>query len=162
MDDVEAKWDAIYPDNPFDYFFLDERFDRQYKSDEQFNAVFIGFAALAIFVACLGLFGLVSFTAEQSKKEIGIRKVLGASSNALVMLLAKDYAKLILVAIVLAFPLGYYWMSSWLNNFAYQTNIGAGIFIFGGSLMALIAFLTVSFKSFSAANNNPVNVLRDE
>ncbi len=162
MKAVEAKWDEVYPDNPFDYFFLDELFDRQYKSDEQFNAVFIGFAGLAIFVACLGLFGLVSFTAEQSKKEIGIRKVLGASSSTLVMLLAKDYAKLIIAAVIISFPLGYFLMQEWLKGFAYQTQIGVGIFLFGAVVIASVSFITVSFKSYSAANGNPVNALRDE
>lgn len=162
MKKIEASWDQVYPDNPFDYFFLDEYFNKQYKSDEQFNAVFIGFAGLAIFVACLGLFGLISFTAEQAKKEIGIRKVLGASASKLVLLLAKDYARLITVAMVLAFPLGYFLMREWLNGFAYQTNIGVEIFIFGGVLISIVAFVTVSFKSFSAANGNPVNALRDE
>ncbi|WP_420388367.1 ABC transporter permease [Roseivirga sp.] len=159
---VENTWDEIYPDNPFDFFFLDERFDQQYKSDEQFNAVFIGFAGLAIFVACLGLFGLVSFTAEQAKKEIGIRKVLGASVQKVVLLLAKDYAKLILIAIVIAFPLAYWWMTSWLKDFAYQTSIGVGIFILGALIIAIVAFITVSFKSFKAATGNPVSALRDE
>jgi len=159
---VEDAWDQIYPDNPFDFFFLDERFDRQYKADQQFNTVFIGFAGLAIFVACLGLFGLVSFTTEQSRKEIGIRKVLGASAQKLVLLLAKDYAKLILISIILAFPLGYYLMQEWLKSFAYQTSIGIEIFVFGGLMISVIAFITVSFKSFSAANGNPVNALRDE
>jgi len=162
MAKIEAAWDEIYPDNPFDYFFLDEFFDRQYKSDEQFNAVFVGFAGLAIFVACLGLFGLVSFTAEQAKKEIGIRKVLGASSNKLVLLLARDYVRLILAAMVLAFPLSYYLMSEWLNGFAYQTRIGVEIFIFGGMVISIVAFVTVSVKSFQAANSNPVNALRED
>ena len=162
MTDIEAAWDGIFPDNPFEYFFLDEFFDRQYKSDKQFNAVFIGFAGLAIFVACLGLFGLVSFTAEQSKKEISIRKVLGASAAKVVLLLAKDYARLILVALIIAFPLGYFLMEQWLNGFAYQTSIGVGMFFFGGLLISLIAFVTVSFKSFRVANSNPINALRDE
>ncbi|WP_088124914.1 ABC transporter permease [Roseivirga misakiensis] len=159
---VETAWDQIYPDNPFDFFFLDELFDRQYKADRQFNTVFVGFAVLAIFVACLGLFGLVSFTTEQAKKEIGIRKVLGASVVKLVFLLAKDYAKLISVAIVLAFPLSFYLMREWLNGFAYQTEIGLGLFILGGFLISMIAFTTVSYNSFKAAKGNPVNALRDE
>lgn len=159
---VEGAWDEVYPDNPFDFFFLDERFDQQYKADQQFNSAFIGFAGLAIFVACLGLFGLVSFTTEQAKKEIGIRKVLGASSQKLVLLIAKDYAKLIFTAMILAFPLGYFLMQEWLKSFAYQTKIGVGIFVFGGLMISVIAFMTVSFKSFSAANGNPVNALRDE
>lgn len=162
MEKIEASWDKIYPDNPFDYFFLDEFFDRQYKADEQFNAVFIGFAGLAIFVACLGLFGLVSFTAEQARKEIGIRKVLGASAKKLVLLLARDYVRLILAAIALSFPLSYYLMREWLSGFAYQTQIGIEIFVFGGMVISMVAFLTVSFKSFQAANGNPVNVLRED
>jgi len=162
MEKIEASWDEIYPDNPFDYFFLDEFFDRQYKADEQFNAVFIGFAGLAIFVACLGLFGLVSFTAEQAKKEIGIRKVLGASANKLVLLLARDYVLLILAAIILAFPLSYYLMREWLNGFAYQTQIGVDIFVFGGMVISMVAFVTVSVKSYHAANSNPIKALREE
>ncbi len=162
MSEIEGLWDQIYPDSPFEYFFMDEFFNRQYKSDEQFNSVFIGFAGLAIFVACLGLFGLVSFTAEQSKKEISIRKVLGASVGKVVLLLAKDYAMLILVSLIIAFPLGYYLMQEWLQGFAYQTSIGVGIFVIGGLLIAVIAFITVSFKSFNVANSNPVNSLREE
>ncbi|MCE7993551.1 MAG: ABC transporter permease [Roseivirga sp.] len=162
MAKVEAIWDEIYPDNPFDYFFLDEFFDRQYKADEQFNSVFIGFAGLAIFVACLGLFGLVSFTAEQARKEIGIRKVLGASAKKLVLLLARDYVRLILAAIILSFPLSYYLMREWLNGFAYQTQIGVEIFVFGGMVISMVAFVTVSVKSFQAANGNPVNALRED
>lgn len=162
MSEVQSVWDRIYPDNPFDYFFLDEFFDRQYKADEQFNAIFIGFAGLAIFVACLGLFGLISFTAEQSKKEIGIRKVLGASVSKVVLLLAKGYTRLILVAMIIAFPLGYFLMTRWLDGFAYRTSIDVGIFIFGGLLISGIALVTVSFKSFKVANSNPVSALRDE
>jgi putative ABC transport system permease protein len=162
MEVIESSWDKIYPDNPFDYFFLDEFFDQQYKADEQFNAVFIGFAGLAIFVTCLGLFGLVSFTAEQARKEIGIRKVLGASSGKLVALLASNYVKLILVAFALSFPLSYYLMQQWLNGFAYQTQIGVEIFVFGAMVISLVAFVTVSIKSLQAANGNPVNALRED
>ena len=160
--DVEAVWDEVFPDNPFDFFFMDEFFNRQYQSDMQFNAVFIGFAGFAIFVACLGLFGLVSFSAEQNRKQIGIRKVLGASVFKVVVLLAKDYTRLIIVALIIAFPLGYYLMKSWLQGFAYQTTISAEIFVFGAVLIFVIAILTVSFKSIGAATTNPVNALRDE
>ncbi|MEO1049335.1 MAG: ABC transporter permease [Bacteroidota bacterium] len=162
MSQIETTWDEVYPDNPFDYFFLDEFFDRQYKSDAQFNTVFIGFAGLAIFVACLGLFGLISFTAEQSRREIGIRKVLGASIAKVVILLIKDYAMLILVSIVVAFPLGYYLMSQWLQDFAYKTSIDVSIFVIGAAAITLIACFTVSFKSFFAANTNPADTLREE
>ncbi len=162
VSDIEEIWDEIYPDNPFDFFFLDEFFNRQYKSDQQFNVVFRGFAALAIIVACLGLFGLVSFTTEQGRKEIGIRKVLGASVMKIVLLFGRDYAVLITIAILIAFPLGYYLMNNWLQDFAYRTNIDPYIFVIGGLTVVVIAFLTVSFKSVSAARSNPVGALREE
>ena len=161
VSNIEGVWDEVFPDNPFDYFFMDEFFNRQYKSDQQFNAVFVGFAGFAIFVACLGLFGLVSFSAEQNKKEIGIRKVLGASVFKVVVLLARDYTRLILAAMIIAFPLGYLLMKSWLQDFAYQTNISVDIFVFGALLILVITLLTVSFKSFMAANGNPVKALRE-
>lgn len=160
--EVEEVWDAIYPDNPFDFFFLDEHFNKQYTSDLQFNAVFIGFALLAILVACLGLFGLVSFSVEQSRKEIGIRKVLGASVSKIVLIISREYMILIGFAIVTAFPLGYFLMKSWLQDFAYQTVIGPLIFIGGAVIALLVTFLTVSSKSISAAKANPVESLREE
>lgn len=159
---IESQWDKVYPDNPFDYFFLDENFALQYQADQRFNQIFIGFALLAILVACLGLFGLVSYTTEQSRKEIGIRKILGASINQVIFYLVRDYAKLILIAMVIAFPLAYYLISKWLESFALRTNIGAGIFFLGAGLIMLISVLTVSGKSYQAASANPVNVLRDE
>ncbi|MEP5612175.1 MAG: ABC transporter permease [Cyclobacteriaceae bacterium] len=159
---IESTWNEIYPDNPFDFFFLDEFFNRQYQSDIQFNAVFISFAFLAIFVACLGLFGLVSFTVEQAKKEIGIRKVLGATVSKIMLLLAKDYAKLILTAFLVAYPLSFWLMKKWLQSFAYQTSIGIGIFLLGGLFVLIVAFLTVSSKSYNVSKTNPVSALRDE
>ena len=159
---IEKVWDEIYPDNPFDFFFLDEFFDRQYKSDHLFNSIFIGFAGLAMFVACLGLFGLVSFTAEQAKKEIGIRKVLGASVGKILVLLIKDYLVLIIFALIIAFPLGYYVMYNWLQEFAYRTTIEAPIFIIAGFTIVSIAFITVSFKSITVAKTNPIDALRNE
>lgn len=159
---VEGQWNKIYPDNPFDYFFLDESFALQYEADTRFNKVFIGFAILAILVACLGLFGLVSYTTEQSQKEIGIRKVLGASVSQVIFFLASDYAKLILIAMVVAFPLGYYLIKRWLENFALHTTIGVEMFLLTAGLIALIAIITMSLKSYRAATTNPVNVLRSE
>ena len=159
---LETQWEKIYPDNPFDYFFLDETFARQYQSEERFSKIFSGFSLLAILVACLGLFGLVSFTAEQSKKEIGIRKVLGASVSQLVALLLKDYTRLILIAMFLGFPLAWYLMDQWLQEFAYRTEISIEIFIICGILILFISFLTISRKSYSAAVANPSDVLRNE
>ncbi len=159
---IEAQWDEIYPDNPFDFFFLDEFFNQQYKSDIQFNAVFISFAGLAIFVACLGLFGLVSFTVEQARKEIGIRKVLGASVSRIMLLLARDYAKLILGSMLIAFPLSFWLMTKWLEDFAYQTSIGVEIFVLGGFSVIVVALLTVSVKSLNVSKTNPAVTLREE
>ncbi len=159
---VERAWDEVFPDNPFDFFFLDEFFDRQYKSDKLFNAVFNAFAGLAIFVACLGLFGLVSFTAEQAKKEISIRKVLGASITRIIGLFARDYAILLFISILIAFPLGFVLMERWLDDFAYRTTISAPVFISGGLIIVLVATVTVSFKSMMAARSNPVDALREE
>ena len=160
--DLETTWNEIYPDNPFEYFFLDEFFGRQYKSDNQFTAVFNSFAGLAIFVAILGLFGLVSFTAEQARKEIGIRKVLGATAMKIITLFARDYTLLIGISMMIAFPLGYFLMERWLEDFAYRTNINTSIFLVGGFTILVVAFLTVSFKSLSAASSNPVDALREE
>ncbi|MCE7993552.1 MAG: FtsX-like permease family protein [Roseivirga sp.] len=162
MAGIEVLWEDVFPDNPLDYFFLDEFFDQQYKSDEQFNSVFIGFAGLAVFVACLGLFGLVSYTSEQNKKQIGIRKILGASVVRVVMLLAKSYGKLILISLVIALPVGYYLMKEWLSGFAYRTNIGFDTFALGVLIISLIAFATVIVKSLQAAMGNPINALREE
>lgn len=159
---IEKIWNEIYPDNPFEYFFLDEFFNRQYKSDKRFNTVFSGFAVMVIIVACLGLFGLVSFTVEQSRKEIGIRKVLGASVQKLMLLLTRDYAILIGISICISLPLGYYLMSRWLEEFAYQTAIGPLVYLAGTLAIIAITFLTVSFKSAAAAKSNPVQSLRDE
>ena len=160
--EIEADWNEIYPDNPFEYFFLDEFFDRQYQSDQRFYTVFSGFAVMVILIACLGLFGLVSFTVEQSRKEIGIRKVLGASVQKLMLLLTKDYAILVCIAISLSLPLGSYLMNQWLEGFAYRTGIGPMVYITGALAIIVITFLTVSVKSTAAANSNPIRSLRDE
>ncbi len=162
VSDIESVWDQVYPDNPFDFFFLDEFFDRQYKSDAQFNKVFSGFAILAIIVACMGLFGLVSFTIEQSRKEIGIRKVLGAPVARLITLFIKDYAWMIVVSMVIAFPVAHYLMTRWLQDFAYQISLSPLYFVISALFIILIAITTVGFKSFQAAHSNPVDSLREE
>lgn len=159
---LNNKWDEIYPDNPLDYFFLDEKFAQQYKAEEQFSLIFLAFAGLAIVVACLGLFGLISFTAEQSQKEIGIRKVLGASTHQVVLFLIKDYTKLILVSMFIAFPIAYYLMDQWLQGFAYRTSITYSIFLLTAIVIVLISLLTVSTRSYKAATTNPASVLRNE
>ena len=159
---IKDRYDQFFPNNPFEYFFLDTFFDEQYRAERQFGLVFGLFAGLAIFVASLGLFGLAAFMAGQRTKEIGIRKVLGASVSNIFLLLSKDFLKLILVAFVLSIPVAWYLMSQWLSDFAYRTTIGAGVFVLAGVLALLIALITVSYQAIKAAVANPVTSLRME
>ncbi len=159
---IKEKYQASFPDNPFDYFFLDTFFNTQYKSEQQFGKVFGFFSMLAIFVASLGLFGLASYTATQRTKEIGIRKVLGSSVPAIFVLLSKDFLALVLVSNVIAIPIVWYLMDAWLNGFAFRIDIGIGVFVVAAILTTLIALITVSYQSISAAVTNPVKSLRYE
>ena len=137
-------------------------FNRQYLADRQFNKVFIAFTALAIFIANLGLFGLASYTVVQRTKEIGIRKVLGASVMGILVLLSKEYIKLILIAFVIAIPVANYFFSEWLKNFAYRTEVNWWMFALPGILVLLIALLSVGGQTIKAARKNPVDSLRNE
>ena len=159
---IEEKWKATMPNRPFSYYFMDEFFDRQYRSEERFEKLFFNFAILAIFISCLGLLGLASYSTMQRTKEIGVRKVMGASIGSIVGLLSKDFLKLVIVAFVIASPLAYYGMYKWLENFAYKTDIKWWIFMAAAILSVAIAFLTVSFQSIKAALMNPVKSLRSE
>ncbi|WP_198174909.1 ABC transporter permease [Spirosoma arboris] len=159
---IKAKYDQIFPGNPFDYFFLDTFFNEQYKAEQQFGRVCSLFAGLAIFIACLGLFALATFIAKQRTKEIGIRKVLGASVPSLINLLSQDFLKLVIVAILLAAPLAWFAMNRWLEDFAYHIAVPWWSFVLAGFLAMGIAFLTVSFQSIKAALMNPVKSLRSE
>ncbi len=159
---VKQGWAQFFPTDPFTYSFLNERYDKQYRSDERFGQVFGFFTLLAVLVACLGLFGLATFTTEQRTKEIGVRKVLGASVSGIVTLLSKDFLRLVLIAIVIASPLAWYAMSKWLQGFAYKIDIEWWIFAVAGMLAVGIALLTVSFQSIKAALMNPVKSLRSE
>jgi putative ABC transport system permease protein len=159
---IKEKWEKICPDYPFEYSFLDETFDKQYKSEERLSDIFISFALLAIFIACMGLFGLAAFTTKQRTKEIGVRKVLGASSSEIVFLLLKKFTKWVVVANIIAWPIAYYAMSRWLQNFAYRTNIGLLIFIVAAALALVIALITVSYHALKAAYANPIEALRYE
>jgi putative ABC transport system permease protein len=159
---MESQWKSMYPNNPFEYFFLDTDFDQQYRSDEQVGKIFSIFTVLGLFIACLGLLGLASFTAESRTKEIGIRKVFGASIAGIVIMLSKKFTRWVLLANVIAWPLAYYIMSRWLKNFAYRTDINILIFVLSGLLVLAIALLTVSFQSIRAALANPVDSLRYE
>ena len=159
---IESKWNQLIPNRPFDYNFLDEFFDKQYRSEDRFGSLFTNFAVLAIFISCLGLLGLASYSAIQRTKEIGVRKVLGASVSNIVNLLSIDFIKLVLVAFVIAAPIGWFCMNSWLKDFAYRVNITWWVFAIAGIAALLIAFFTISFQAIKAAIANPVKSLRTE
>lgn len=159
---VQEAWNEVYPNSPIEYRFFDEEFGRQYESDERFGRLVFSFTWLAIFIACLGLFGLSAFTAEQKTKEIGVRKVLGASISGIVVLLSRQFTKLIIVAMVLASPLAYFMMDTWLNDFAYRVDINWFWFLVSAVAALAIALLTVTFQSVKAAMINPANSLRCE
>jgi putative ABC transport system permease protein len=159
---LQRSWTELVPHRPLDYSFLDETFGTQYRSDERFGQLFGIFAGLAIFIACLGLFGLATFTVQQRTKEIGVRKVLGASAGSIAVLLSKDFLKLVLVAFVVAVPVAWFAMTRWLQNFAYRIELGPGLFLLAGALALLIALTTVSYQSIRAALSDPVKSLRYE
>lgn len=162
FDDAQAKYQRAFPGNPFDYFFLDEHFNRQYKNERKFSRVFTLFAGFAILVACLGLFGLSSFSALQKTKEIGIRKAIGADVSNIVVLLSREFMILVLVANLIAWPVIYLVMDAWLNNFAERIAFQIPVFLVSGILVVLIAFLTVAYKTIVTARSNPVTALRYE
>ena len=159
---LEGVWNRLNPEYPFDYHFLDADFDRLYWDEQRLGKIFGYFTCLAIFIACLGLFGLAAFVAEQKTKEIGIRKVLGASILGVTALLSKEFTKWVLLANVIAWPVAYFVMHIWLQNFAYRTSIRPWAFIISSALALTIAMLTVSFQSIKAAVANPVDSLRYE
>ena len=159
---VKQTWNNFSPRHPFDHSFMDDDFSALYKSEETTGNIFILFALFAIFIACLGLFGLSSFTAERRTKEIGIRKVLGSSVSGIVVLLSKQFIKLVIISIIISIPLSFFLMKEWLENFAYRTEMKLWIFLIAGLIAFLIAVITVSFQAIKAANANPVKSLRYE
>lgn len=159
---IKAKYDAFFPGNLFDYYFLDDKYNQQYADDVLFGKIFGIFSGLAVLIACLGLLGLSLYTTVQRTKEIGVRKVLGASVSNIVLLLSKDFIKLVLVAFVIASPIAWWVMNSWLNDFAYRIDISAWIFVAAGLLAVVIALATISFQSINAAIVSPVKSLKSE
>ena len=159
---IETKWKGMANGVPFAYTFMDDDFNKLYQSEKQTGQLFISFAVFAIFIACLGLFGLVTYAAEQRMKEIGIRKVLGAKVGGIVGLLSRDFMKLVLIASLIAFPLAWWGMSQWLHSFAYRIGISWWIFVAAGAAALLIALLTVSVQTIRAAVANPIRSLRSE
>jgi putative ABC transport system permease protein len=159
---LEGVWKKYAPDYTFAFSFFDEEIDELYKSEQRMGNVFNYFTFLAIFISCLGLLGLVSFTAQQRTKEIGIRRVLGSTVPGIVVLFSRQFLKWVLAANIIAWPLGYYFMNKWLQRFAYRTGIGIDVFIISGAIALVIALLTVSYQSVKAAAANPVEALRYE
>jgi len=159
---IEAKWNEFAAGTDFDYNFLDEKFANLYENEQQTLKLFLSFSVISILIACLGLFGLISFAAGQRTKEIGIRKVLGATVTSVTMLLSKNFIFLIFTANIIAWPIAYYIMSNWLQDFAYRINISWWIFLFAGSLSFTIALITVCIQAIKAATANPVKSLRYE
>ncbi|MFC2160104.1 ABC transporter permease [Acidobacteriota bacterium] len=159
---LTAVWNELLPGHPLEFTFLDDEFNMQYRREQSFGSLSRGFTVLAIFIACLGLFGLASHTVEQRTKEIGIRKILGAGMGSLVVLLAKTYLKFVLLANLIAWPVAYLMMKRWLADFVYRIDIGIGIFVVSMVSAAFISLITVSYHSIRAANTDPVRALRYE
>jgi putative ABC transport system permease protein len=159
---VEAVWSQFVPDRPFAFSFLDERIERQYLAEQRVARIFGVFSILAVLIACLGLFGLVAFAAASRTKEIGMRKVLGASVTSIVVLLSRDFLRLVALAFLVAAPLVYWGMDRWLGDFAYHIVLGPGVFVLAGGLALVAAWLTVGYQAIRAALRNPVESLRYE
>ena len=159
---IKTTWKNIAPNEPFTYSFLNEEFENMYRSEQRSGKIFISFAVLAILIACLGLFGLAAYAAEQRTKEIGIRKVLGATVSNIVSMLSKDFLKLVLIASLIAFPVAWWFMNKWLEDFAYRIHISWWVFVLASFVSIFIAIITVSFQAIKAALANPVKNLRTE
>ncbi|MCM4161486.1 FtsX-like permease family protein [Antarcticibacterium flavum] len=162
IEDLHTSWNIFNEQEPFSYSILDDAYNETYRAEQKMGSILSIFTFLTIFVACLGLFGLVTYTAEQRIKEIGIRKVLGSSIPQIVALLSKDFLKLVFVSFLFAFPLGYYLMNTWLQDFAYRIEVGWQVFVLAAIITIAVAFLTISFKTIKAAMQNPVDSLRTE
>lgn len=157
---IESKWKEIYPDQPFSYKYLTERFNEQFDADEKRGFIFSLFTILAIIIACLGLFGLAAYTVEHRTKEIGIRKVFGADEGTILTLISRDFIMLIIIGIVIALPVAYYFMNNWLKNYVYKTNISVMLLVYASLLTILVTFLTISYKAYQASVLNPATSVK--
>ena len=162
LNKVEAVWHKNLPQTPFDYTFMNDRMQKAYENDIVLSKIINSFTLIAILISCLGLFGLTAFSAEQRSKEIGIRKVLGASVSGIVQLLSRDFIKLVSISFVIASPIAWWAMNKWLQAFVYKVNIAWWMFALAGLAAILIALVTVSFQAFKAALANPVKSLKTE
>jgi len=159
---IENKWKSIVPYRPLLYYFLDEHFDKQYRSEQRFGKLFLYFTVLAIFISCMGLFGLASYSTLQRTKEIAVRKVMGASIPGIIKLLSGDFLKLVIISFIVASPVTWWFMHRWLLEFAYRINISFWDFVLAGFLAVFITLLTIGFKALNAATANPVRSLRTD
>jgi putative ABC transport system permease protein len=159
---IEKKWKELVPAHPSDHFFLDDNFDKIYQKERNMLSIFGYFAALAILISCMGLFSLASLMAEQKTKEIGIRKILGASVPGIAALLSVDFLKLVIISNIIAIPIAYYGISKWLENFAYRIDVSFWIFLIAAIAALVTAFVTVSYQAIKAASADPVKSLRYE
>ncbi len=159
---IRKSWQAIMPGTPFEFSFLDTIYNDQYRNEERTGRVFTIFTFFALFVACMGLMGLASFAAERRIKEIGIRKVLGASAPGIVLMMSREFTRWVLLANVIAWPVAYYTMHRWLQSFAYRSAIGFWVFVLSGLMALFIALATVGFQAVRAATADPVDSLRYE
>lgn len=162
MAQIEQTWKRILPQYEFEYQFLDETFDKLFDQEKRLGQLFGIFSGLAIFVSCLGLFGLASFTMEQNKKSVAVRKVMGATVSNIVVMMSKDFLRLVIIGLVIAAPVAYYFMSKWLNGFAYNVGFTWIVYLYAALAGLLVAFATVSYHSLKAATSNPVNALKDQ
>jgi putative ABC transport system permease protein len=162
MAQIEESWDLAAAGSPFNYTFVDQAVDNQYQQEERLSQIVSFGSTLAIIIACLGLFGLASLMVVRRTKEIGVRKVLGASSGNIVLLVNKEFTKLVAIAFVIAAPIAWYGMKTWLQDFAYRIELGVGIFLIAGLVTLTVAWLTVSYQSIKATLINPVESLRSE
>jgi putative ABC transport system permease protein len=162
IDHVRTSWNKFAAGYPIEYKFLDENFEQMYQSEDKLETLLWIFTGIAIFVACLGLFGLAAYTAETRRKEVGIRKTLGASVKGVVLLLSKDFITPVIISILIASPIGWYFMNNWLQHFAYRVPIQAWIFLLAGFSTLLITLLTIGYQAIRAAIVNPIQSLRTE
>ncbi len=162
IDRIQKYYEAYNPGFPFAYDFLDEAYQKQYETEMRVATLSKYFSGLAILISCLGLFGLAAFTAQKRQKEIGIRKVVGASVNSIAFMLSADFLRLVCIALVIAFPVSWWAMKTWLESFAYRIEMGYTVFLVAGASVIMITILTISFQAIRAALANPVNSLRSE
>jgi putative ABC transport system permease protein len=162
IDFIAKQWERVAAGLPFDYMFLDQEYDHLYNSEKQTSSLFIAFSVMAVLISLLGLFGLSSFTVARRTKEIGLRKILGADNGNILTLISRDFLHLLIISFVLALPLGYYFMTAWLSNFAFKATISPMLFLLAGIINFLLGLFTLSYHSLRIAETNPADTLRYE